>query len=88
MQKKAGKKIKYKSLFLEIQHMWTMKCIVTPVMIGATGIATKALNKNLEAIPGKHSIYLQKNTTILETSHIIWKVLQSEIWQLSRGYYC
>jgi len=33
-----------------------MKSIITPVMIGATGIATKALNKNLEALAGKHSI--------------------------------
>ena len=37
--------------------MWNMKCIITPVMTGATGIATKALNKNLKAILGKHSIY-------------------------------
>jgi hypothetical protein len=79
MQKKAGKKLKDKSLFIEIQHMWHMKCIITPVMIGATGIATKALNKNLEAIQGKQSIYLQQNTAILETSHVIWKVLQSKI---------
>ena len=79
MQKKAGKKLKYKSLFIEIQHMWDMKCIITPLMIGATGIATKVLNKNLEAIPGKHPIYPQQNTAIPETSHIIWKVLQSEI---------
>jgi hypothetical protein len=27
-----------------------------PVIIGATGIVTKNLRKNLEAIPGKHSI--------------------------------
>jgi hypothetical protein len=74
MQKKAGKKLKYKSLFIEINHVWNMKCIITPVVIGATGIATKGLNKHLETISGKHSIYLQQNTAILETSHIIWKV--------------
>jgi hypothetical protein len=56
MQKKAGKKLKYESLFIELQHMQNMKCIITPVMTGATGIATKALNKNLEALLGKHSI--------------------------------
>jgi hypothetical protein len=67
MQKKAGKKLKYKSLFMEIQHTGNMKGIITPVLIGATGIATKALNKHLEAIPGKHLLYLQQNTAILET---------------------
>jgi hypothetical protein len=66
MQKKAGKKLKYKSLFIEIQHIWNMKCIITSVMTGATGIATKALNKNLEAILGKHSTYLQQNLLYLK----------------------
>jgi hypothetical protein len=37
--------------------MWNMKCFVVPVIIGATGIVTKGLKKNLETIPGKHSIY-------------------------------
>jgi hypothetical protein len=36
--------------------MWNMKCFVIPVNIGATGIATRGLKKNLETIPGKHSI--------------------------------
>jgi hypothetical protein len=55
-----------------------MKCFVIPVIIGATGIVTRGLKKNLEMIPGKHSIdYLQKKTAVLGTSHIIRKVLQS-----------
>jgi hypothetical protein len=32
-----------------------MKCMIIPVVIGATGIVTKGLKKNLDAIPGKHS---------------------------------
>jgi hypothetical protein len=36
--------------------MWNMKCFIIPVIIGATGIVTKGLNKYLETIPGKHSI--------------------------------
>jgi hypothetical protein len=43
-----------------------------PVVIGATGIVTRCLRKNLVAIPGKLSIELG-------TSHIIRKELQSEI---------
>jgi hypothetical protein len=40
-QKEAEKKQKYKSLRIEIQGMWNMKCMITSVIIGATGIVTK-----------------------------------------------
>jgi len=36
--------------------MWKLKCTIVPAIIGATGIVTRSLKKNLEAIPGKHSI--------------------------------
>ena len=48
------------------------------VKIGATGIVTRSLKKNLENIPGKHSIDSLQKTAILGTSHIIRKVLQCE----------
>ena len=51
----------------------------------ATGIVTRSLKKNLEAVPGKHSIDSLENTVILGTSHIIRKVLQCETWSLSGG---
>ena len=75
VQKEAEKKLKYKSLCIAIQRMWNMKCRIIPVIIGAIGIVTRSLRKNLEAVPGRHS--LQK-TAILGTSHIIRKVLQCE----------
>ena len=37
-----------------------------------------SLKKNLETIPGKYSIDSLQKTAILETSHIIGKVLQCE----------
>jgi len=52
--------------------------MVVPVIIGATGIVTRSLRKNLEAVPGKHSIDSLQKTTTLGTSHIIRKVLQCE----------
>jgi hypothetical protein len=58
--------------------MWKMKCFVIPVIIGATGIATRGVKKYLETIPGKHSIDSLQKTSVLRTSHIIRKVLQSE----------
>ena len=36
--------------------MWNLKRKIVPVITGATGIVTKGLKKNLEAVPGKHSI--------------------------------
>jgi hypothetical protein len=56
IQKESEKKLKYKNLSIEIQRMWNMKCFVTPIIIGTTGIATRGLKKYLETIPGKHSI--------------------------------
>jgi hypothetical protein len=52
--------------------------MIIPVVNGATRIVTKGLKKNLEAIPGKHSIDSLQKTAILRTSHILRKVLQYE----------
>ena len=78
VQKEAEKKLKYKILRIEIQRMWNLKWTIIPVIIGATGIVTRSLRKNLEAVPGKHSIDSLQKTAILGTSHIIRKVLQCE----------
>jgi hypothetical protein len=78
VQKEVEKKLKYKSLCIEIQRLWNLKCTIIPVIIGATGIVTRNLKKNLEAVPGKHSIDSLQKTAILGTSHIIRKVLQCE----------
>jgi len=58
--------------------MWNLKCKIVPVIIGATGIVTSSLRKNLETVPGKHSIDSLQKTAVLGTSHIIRKVLQCE----------
>jgi hypothetical protein len=58
--------------------MWNMNCMIVPVVTGATGTVTRGLRKNLEAIPGKHSIDSLQKTAVLGTSHVIWNVLQSE----------
>ena len=65
VQKEAEKKLKYKSLCKEIQRMWNLKCTIIPVIIRATGIVTRSLRKNLEAVPGKYSIDSLQKTAIL-----------------------
>jgi hypothetical protein len=52
--------------------------MIIPVIIGATGIITRSLKKNLEAVPGKLSIDSLQKAAILGTSHTIRKVLQCE----------
>jgi len=47
--------------------MWNLKCTIIPVLIGATGIVTRSLRKNLEDIPGKHSIDSLQKTAIIGT---------------------
>jgi hypothetical protein len=44
-QKEAEKKLKYENLSTDIQKMWNMKCFIISVIIGATGIVTKGLEK-------------------------------------------
>ena len=56
VQKEAEKKLKYGSLCIEVQRMWNLKCSIIPAIIGATGIVARSLRKNLETVPGKHSI--------------------------------
>ena len=78
VQNEAEKKLKYKSLCVEIKRTWNVKCTIIPVIIGATGIVTRSLRKYLETVPGKHSIDSLKKTAILGKNHIIQKVLQCE----------
>jgi hypothetical protein len=78
VQKEAENKLKYKSICIELQRMWNLKCTIIPVIIGASGIVTRSVRKNLEAVPGKHSIDSLQKTAIIGISHIIRKVLQCE----------
>jgi hypothetical protein len=48
-------------------------------IIGGTEIVTKSLRKNFKAIPKQHSIDTLQKAAVHGTSHIIRKVLQSEI---------
>ena len=78
VQRETEKKLKYKSLCVEMLQMWNLKCTVVPAITGATGMVTRSLKKNLEAVLAKHSIDSLQKTATLGTSHTIRKVLQCE----------
>ena len=78
VQREAEKMLKYKILSTEIQRMQNVKCVIIPVIIAATGIATKCSRKNLKELRGKYSKDSLQKAALLGPSHIIRKVLQSE----------
>jgi hypothetical protein len=48
---------------------------VIPVIIGATGTISKSFRKYVSNIPGKHEVKKLQKITILDTAHILRKVL-------------
>jgi hypothetical protein len=46
-QSKREKRLKYKSLCIEIQRMWNMKCMIIPVITGDTGTVTKGFKEKI-----------------------------------------
>jgi len=77
--KGSGKEVKIQEfMYRDTANVEPEMYDCTPAIIGATGIVTRSLRKNLEAVPGKHSIDSLQKTAILGTSHIIRKVLQCE----------
>jgi len=75
VQKEGEKKLKYKILCIDIQRTCNLKCKIIP----GTGILTKVLKTNLEAISRKHSVdSLQRTAYTWNITHITHKVQQSE----------
>jgi hypothetical protein len=77
VQKEAETRIKHKRLYIEKQRMWNLKCMLIPIITGVTGTVTKCLRKNLESIPGKHSIDSQQKITVLGKSHTQYGMFRS-----------
>ena len=76
--KGSGKEVKIQEFVYRDAANVEPKCTVVPVTVGVTGIVTRSLRKNLETVPGKHSIDSLQKTAILGTSRTIRKVLQCE----------
>jgi hypothetical protein len=55
--------------------MWNVKNRVIPVIIGATGTISKSFRKYVSTITGNHDVRELQKTSILDTTHILRKVL-------------
>jgi len=75
IKKEAEKILKYKDFTIEIQRMWNVKTKVTPVITGATGAISKSFRKYVSNKPGKREVKKLQKTAILDTAHILRKVL-------------
>jgi len=75
IKKEAEKILKYKDLTIEVQRIWNVKTKVIPVLIGAIGTISKSFRKYVSNIPGKHEVKELQKTAILDTAHILQKVL-------------
>jgi hypothetical protein len=75
IQKEAEKILKYNDLTIEIWHMWKVKTMVIPVIIGVTGTISKSFRKYVSTIPGNHEVKKLQKTAILGTAHILRRVL-------------
>ena len=69
VQKKPEKKLKYKSLCIELRLMWSLKCTIVPVIIGATGIVTRSLKKNFETTRKTFDRFTTKDSYTWNITH-------------------
>ena len=75
IKNEADKILKYKDLITEIQCMWNVKAKVIPVITGANGTTSKTLQQYLSNISENLKIKKLQKTVILDTAHILEKVL-------------
>ena len=73
--KEAEKRLKYKSLEIEISRMWGVKAQVVPIVIGALGFVPQNLSKNLSKLPGNSKDWEVQEIALFGTAHILRKVL-------------
>ena len=86
VQKEAEKKLKYKSLCIEIQRKWNLKCTIVPVIIGAAGIVTRSLRKNFGSCTRKTLDRFTTKDTINSNDRIAETLYSLRTWVVSGIY--
>ena len=75
--RESEKKDKYLDLAREIKKMWNMKVTIVPIVIGALGTITKRLLKGLEDLEVGGRVETIQTTTLLRTTRILRRVLET-----------
>ena len=79
VQKEGGKKLKYKSVCIGIQRMWSLECTIVPVIFGATGIVTMKLKEKFGNCTRKtFDRFTTKDSYTWKITHYFREVLQCE----------
>ena len=73
--KETEKKSKHKDLKLEIQRMWHMKTVVTPVIVGALGTVKKGMVENIKKVSERATMTEMQKICMLGSARILRKVL-------------
>ena len=66
---------KYKDLEIEVTKMWHLKTITLPLAIGALVMVAKTAPNYVSQIPGALSLTEFQKITLMDTAHILRKIL-------------
>ena len=76
-QKEQEKRDKYQDLQTELRSLWDKPVEIVPVIIGELGTIPKSLKSNLEELGADVAPGLLQKSVVLETVHIIRRVMDS-----------
>ena len=71
------KRDKYQNLRTELRRLWDKPVEVVPIIIRAIGTIPKSLKRNLEELGADVAPGLLQKSVVLETAHIIRRVMDS-----------
>ena len=74
---KKKKRDKYQDLRIELRRLWDKPVEIVPIIIGALGNIPKSLKRNLEELGADVTPGLLQKSVVLETAHIIRRVMGS-----------
>ena len=76
-KKKKKKKDKYQDLRIGLRTLWNKTVELVAIIIEALGTIPKSLKRNLEDLGADVAPGLLQRSVVLETAHIIRKVMDS-----------
>jgi hypothetical protein len=85
IRKGAEKILKYKDLTIEIKRTWDVKTRVILVINWSDWNYFKIIQKIRETVPGNHEVKEPQKTAILDTAHILRRVLMEKYIRANTG---